>query len=295
MEDTKSIMALIIKRLFQFAFILLIAFTCALPLSAKANNKVYLLAVSACPPWKNEQFVENAKEYKLKLTLNSINSCKNTVDLMSKALSYHYNIPKKNIYELINKEATFKNLHRVFVTLRKKLTNQDQLIVYFALHGTEFNIEGVEHELLLLWSDEFPSNLFTAYVNNQAIETINVIKALKEIPAGSKLLILESCYSGFGTKNFINNKDGLTIIASSEANQPSNFSQNFNYPLFSKIFALELLSSPKSDSLTKIFAVTKMQVEVDVKKICKEHVKLMHEGGVKHNPCRQVPQLVTGW
>lgn len=117
----------------------------------------------------------------------SLRNCVNDIVQFKEVMLTRYNYSEENIVELIDEEATKKNIFIEFRNLLAKITEADNLLIYFSGHGTYDKVlkEGfwVPVEANLGAVDE--------YMPNSSIQKILNVTEARHI-----FLISDSCYSG---------------------------------------------------------------------------------------------------
>lgn len=111
---------------------------------------------------------------------SSIKDCNDFRDLLLEKFDFD----SSNVYELYDKEATNKKIQDAFRGYIKKLTKDDNLIIYYSGHGEYDEITSTGYWI----SSE--SNDYTNYINNQTI--VNYIDSLK---CKHVFLISDCCFS----------------------------------------------------------------------------------------------------
>ena len=117
----------------------------------------------------------------------SLRNCVNDIAQFKEVMLTRYNYSEADIVELVDEEATKKNIFIEFRKLLAKITEADNLLIYFSGHGTYDDVlkEGfwVPVEANLGAVDE--------YMPNSSIQKILNVTQARHI-----FLISDSCYSG---------------------------------------------------------------------------------------------------
>jgi uncharacterized caspase-like protein len=146
-------------------------------------------------------------------------------------------VPAENVFKLINEQATTQQIKTVLGTeLRRKASEDDLVLIYFAGHGAPeadaANPDGDGLEKYLLSWEADPSDLYATAFSMGEIATV-----FSRIQAERVVFIADACYSGASggrtlfssrratiTDGFLNRLTagkGRVILSASSANEPS--------------------------------------------------------------------------
>lgn len=167
-------------------------------------------------------------------------------------------VKSSNARLLVNKDATQRNIRQVLGDfLRQKALNEDEVIIYYAGHGTTEPDQGVEGGLakyLVPW-DADPQSLFSTAIPMEEIDRI-----FGRLSARKILMIQDTCFSGgAGGRTFLakglttrstsltdkflqdlSQKEGRMILTASDVNQVSQEDPSLGHGIFTH-FLLEAL------------------------------------------------------
>lgn len=157
------------------------------------------------------------------------------------------NVNSDNITALVN--GTQKEIIRSIITVTKKATKKDTLIIYYAGHGI---ICKEDFELYLPAKDSYEE-----YIDNEGISIKKFKNYVKQSSAGRKVIIMDCCFSGriHGTMSSdeitsqISSKilpviQGTYIMTSSSPDKPSLYStENPEMPTYFTNKLIEVVSS----------------------------------------------------
>ncbi len=122
-----------------------------------------------------------------------------------------------NITEKYNKNATRANVVRLLQEAAKRLTPNDELLIYFSVHGTripDLNGDEVdEKDEVLAFYDLNTTASADGVMLKGVISDDELAELLDEIPAQRKLLIVDACHSGTTLK-------ALTFASSKSKDDP---------------------------------------------------------------------------
>ena len=113
---------------------------------------------------------------------------------LANVLTQKYNFNKENVV-ILNNSPKANDIIKEFSKLKKKVTNKDNLLVFYAGHGVYDEVSQVGHWL--------PSDADMEYELN-LISNSQVVDFLKSIQSKHTLLISDACFSGsiFKTRSF---------------------------------------------------------------------------------------------
>jgi len=100
------------------------------------------------------------------------------------------------VIEILDKNATRVGiLDELGYKLKKELTKDDLLVIYFAGHGeTEYYKDSSKHGYIIP-VDSDPNTIFSTAISMEKLRTVSV-----RLPAKHIYYIMDSCYSGIGLK-----------------------------------------------------------------------------------------------
>ena len=129
----------------------------------------------------NHLFSIGINTYKHKTHLaSSIKDCSDIKDVLLEKFDFL----SQNVYEIYNEEATNKNIQDTFRNYIKRLTEEDNLIIYYSGHG-EFDCDTNTG----YWVP-YESDSYIDYISNQTI--VNYINNLK---CKHVVIISDACFS----------------------------------------------------------------------------------------------------
>ncbi len=200
-----------------------------------------------------------------------------------------------NTHLLLDQQATQRNIRQVLGdTLRQKALKDDEVIIYYAGHGTtepDPSVEGGLAKYLVPW-DADNANLFSTAIPMDEIERVFGRLATRKI-----LMIQDTCFSGgSGGRTFLakgltrragsltdkflqelTQKEGRMILTASDVNQVSNEDPQLRHGIFTHYFLEGLKGAADLDGDG---AVTVREIHLFLQRKVHEH-----SGGA------QTPQL----
>jgi uncharacterized caspase-like protein len=106
-----------------------------------------------------------------------------------KILTERYQFDESQVFTLLNEEGTQKNILHTFRELAKKITSNDNLIIYFSGHGHYDEVSKTGY-----W---IPVDAETGHENEyQFINTAIIVDRLRGIDTLHTFLIIDACFSG---------------------------------------------------------------------------------------------------
>jgi len=202
--------------------------------------------------------VDNGKKYALVIGINQyqkmtqLNTAVNDAQEISKVLKEYYNfVPTL----LINSDATRSAILKELISLKKKMSANDSLLIYFAGHG---------------WKNKITETSYWMPVDADHdsidwIDTKTVIDELRQSQARQILVVADSCFSGTITRDFnqkFMSEDGnrenflyklrlkpTRILISSGGDEPVNDSGGSGHSVFTDVL-LRALKKPFDDHFT---------------------------------------------
>ncbi len=107
----------------------------------------------------------------------------------AKILTERYQFEEAYVFTLQNEEATEKNILHTFRQIQQKVTDQDNLVIYFSGHG--------HYDELTKTGYWIPVDAQTGYENEyQFINTVIIVDRLRGINSLHTFLIIDACFSG---------------------------------------------------------------------------------------------------
>jgi tetratricopeptide (TPR) repeat protein len=158
---------------------------------------------------------------------------------------------KENVKKLINEEASTQNIKKIFGTwLKKKVRENDSVIIYFAGHGAS-----EAGSTYWVTYDSDIENLYETAIGNDSIS-----KMLNNIESKTLIVFLDSCYSaatinrGWHTRSLIEKDpfeefkgEGRVVITSSNGKQPSLEIQEYGHGVFTYFLIQGLMGKADQD------------------------------------------------
>jgi uncharacterized caspase-like protein len=190
-------------------------------------------------------------------------------------------IPKENVTLLTNEEATLVNLRRTLGTdLRRKASQKDTVIIYFAGHGapeidaTSADADGLEKYLVVY--DAEPEDLYTTALPMREVEII-----FQRLAAERVIFIADTCFSGatagrtFATVSRravvsdaflarLSKGKGRVVLTASRANQVSQERESLGHGVFT-YYLLEGLNGKADQDGDGIITVDEIYNYVSIK------------------------------
>jgi len=182
---------------------------------------------------------------------------------------------KANVKLLINEEASTQNIKRTFgAWLKKKVRENDSVIIYFAGHGAS-----EAGSAYWVTYDSDIENLYETAISNDSIS-----KMLNSIESKTLIVFLDSCYSaatinrGWHTRNLIEknpfeefNGEGRVVITSSNGKQLSLEIQEYGHGVFTYFLIQGLIGKADQNidgyiTLDEIWDYVKSNVQNTAKK-----------------------------
>ena len=107
--------------------------------------------------------------------------------LFKNELIKNYGFKPKHVYELINTEATHKGLINVLIKIKREISKNDNLIIYYAGHG--------------FYDEELDDGSWIPYDakegnKSEYIGSTLLVKYLSNIPSKHTVIIADACFSG---------------------------------------------------------------------------------------------------
>lgn len=207
-----------------------------LPVWAIDGDSSYIFAVSACPPWKTAELEEYSK-YISQL-------CHNDVEIFTESVKKTLEIPSKNIFSLLNQQATYEGLKKGLAEFADKVPEGSRAILLFNLHGVLSDVaisnkSGSWNDFLVLWTEDKPFTLLSAIALKQWISAEELRGMIDAVVADEIVIVVDACDSGGAVPEIIrkhgrgNDWQGReAVITSSKANQLSFTTINGSYGLF---------------------------------------------------------------
>lgn len=185
-------------------------------------------------------------------------------DAVFKFLTTKGGVKPANARLLVNQQATQRNLRQVLGDfLRQKVLKDDEVIIYYAGHGTteaDASAEGGVAKYLVPW-DADPNSLFSTAIPMEEIDRIFGRMSARKI-----LLVQDTCFSGgAGGRTFLakgltvratsltdrflqdlSQKEGRMILTASDVNQVSHEDPALGHGIFTR-FLLQALESGAAD------------------------------------------------
>lgn len=113
-----------------------------------------------------------------------LKSCVKDITDFKNILLEKFDFDEGNIYELINEKASHKNIHDGFVSYIRKLSNEDNLVIYFSGHGD------CDESINLGYWIPIDGKSHSTYLSNDSI-----IGYLQKFKCKHIVLISDSCFS----------------------------------------------------------------------------------------------------
>lgn len=114
---------------------------------------------------------------------NAVKDCNDLVGLLTK----EYKFEQTDVYALYNEQANMDNIIETFEYLQKKLTDQDNLLVYYAGHGWYDKESQIGYWIPVGARQE----KVVDYLRNSTVR--DYVKAIK---SRNTLLLVDACYAG---------------------------------------------------------------------------------------------------
>jgi len=201
---------------------------------------------------KNYLLLIGVNQYQHWSPLN--NAVKDCQDIAS-VLTRHYQFEPEEVIQLFNNKATRENILETFESLQDIITENDNLLIYYAGHG--YYDEGSR---LGYWvpvnarQEKIPD-----YIRNSTIHDY-----LKTIPSKHILLIADACYAGSlfasrGADRLSENEKSRWAFTSGNIEKVWDGEPGQNSP-----FAAYLISSLRNNTRTKYYAIDLIE-EVKIK------------------------------
>ena len=198
---------------------------------------------------------EQGNIFGIVIGINEYQNTRNLKYAVNDALSFksylkdYIGIPEKNVFSLIDQEATRVRVQSLLGTqLKKKVGYDDTVIIFYAGHGgvetDPANPDGDGYEKYLLPHDADLSDLYSTSISMKEIKTI-----FQRIRSERLIFIADTCYSGAsGGRTMLAGKTratlsekffervskgkGRVIISSCSANEISKEDDNLKHGLF---------------------------------------------------------------
>lgn len=129
---------------------------------------------------KNHLFIIGIDQYK---DHDNLNSCVKDVSDFKSILIEKFQFEEPEVYELLNQEATNKKIQDALQGYSKRLSDRDNLVIFYSGHGDIINERG-------FWVPHDASKDYTTWLPNETIITL-----LGAIRAKHIFLISDSCFS----------------------------------------------------------------------------------------------------
>jgi hypothetical protein len=236
----------------------------------KAPQNTYVLAIGVCPPWKPSAMS---------------NDCKNSVNKVVNSLSKQLAIPQKNITLVLDKNGTYQGVVSAFTTLQNKVTANDRTFIYMNVHGGKeaqdgSSYKGHEHELLVLWTDQFPFTIESAVELKQWMTSQDLRNLLNGIK-GERIVIIDACNSGYAKSDLSKAKKRKKMLAANPMQTEAlifsaNANQSANSTTFQPTMALfsnnlgNAVMQKDVKNFDEAFEIAKVQTSKDSFKICSQ-------------------------
>jgi len=110
-----------------------------------------------------------------------------------------FDFDQDNIFLLLDKNATLKNINHILSKVALKTTPNDRLVIFFSGHGETINTSNGGELGYLIPTEGEKENLFATGISMRAIKDLTSIAKAKHI-----LFLIDACYSGLmtvGTKS----------------------------------------------------------------------------------------------
>lgn len=243
-------------------------------------------------------------------------ACSNNVKAVVTAAQQYLGVREADTVRLLNEEATYEGLDRVFSQLADSVNQDNRVIVYLNLHGGAIHdladmrrdardkggfVPFHEPGLLVLWTVEEPFTVLSALAQKQWIKGPDLARMIDRIPSRELIIILDSCGAAIEFDAFADTGAGnapanqrRAIIASAKSWQLANFDRSGDMALFTKIFASTL--APDHTSMRKVFDIAAARTHSEARSLCpgspmlKSIERLFHAGPKKaQDICAQMP------
>lgn len=139
-------------------------------------------------------------------------------------------VPQENVIRIVNEEATKTNILSTIKNISKKLSNEHNLLLYFAGHAT-----GDENDFYLAVADTTLSDLTTSALKGEILGEL-----LSSIKTRGILIVLDCCEgAGFAEKapnvfRELNHSEFRILLSASRAEEPSWELPDVGGTIFSK-------------------------------------------------------------
>jgi hypothetical protein len=146
-------------------------------------NQVHILAIGCCVPWLDASF------------------CGRTTNDFVRALAKKMGIPQDNVKMVLDEQATYQGVLEGFRWLEERTGDRDTAIIFYLGHGRQLKDMGGDEadgldEVFWLWSEKMPKSQWYAVNNRICIKDDEFSALVHRVPAGRKIVIVDSCQAG---------------------------------------------------------------------------------------------------
>ena len=249
-------------------------------------ESIHVLAVGVCVPWNPQR------------------CCAPNVRQVTNVFVAKAQIPRGNIKLLLDSEVTHQGIVEGLDWLRRATSPSDTAIFVYIGHGGRLpdTREAKKRDFLhylTLWSEEEPKSRWSALNRKTWISSEEFADLFNAIPAQTKILLLDSCYSGvFIQPHPENRQDRLAVVSSCPEDQPACFTSDKTATLF--IFHLLKAIHDGTTDLHSAFQIAKGRTTEDSRKVIAK-IKKRRAAEIDAKPKRadqwpeddeQTPQLI---
>jgi hypothetical protein len=242
---------------------------------AEGIDRTHLLAMAACPPWKE---VPGHPE----LTRAMAESCANNVALVVDGLSRVMPIADGDVVTLVDEEATHKGVASAMETLAARHSAADRVIIYAFFHGgyIEAKYKGyeVEDEVLVLYTETEPEDYTAATADGRWMTTRAFRDLVNTLAPRELIVIIDACHAGGALHDFKYDPAGRdwtgwpgreAIIFSADDDQVGNYAPEGSVSLFTRELAGALAAAAPGASLADAFESARRATNRTIREFCK--------------------------
>jgi len=162
---------------------------------------IFWLTVSAISFAEDWALLVGVNEYQAKY-IKDLRFCESDVALFKELVIKYIGFKEENIKVLLSKEATKANIKAGFDWLKENAEPQDKVIFYFSGHGAQVpDYNGDEEDDSL--DEIFCVHELNQYKRETYLLDDELVEWLDAIKAESKVVILDCCHSGTGTRDLL--------------------------------------------------------------------------------------------
>jgi hypothetical protein len=160
------------------------------PATAAEIARTHLLTVAACPP---RPVIGDAPR----------EACARLLPRLTSALRQRLGVPPEQTELLLNEEATGGHLLDRLKDFADRLGAEDRLVILMISHGGVDHPKDGPREVFMLWTEQVPPFFEMGVATGVYLPATELAAAVHRIKAGQIVLILDACFSGLASPDFV--------------------------------------------------------------------------------------------